>query len=201
MPRNVAKNPPGGKRVGNAEVERRARRIDELLRAGTPRSAIVADCAATFGMSARAVDDYMRRVRERWAADGAGAVDDERGATVQRLEALTRKLESKSAWSALVQAHRLLADVRGVRSAQRIDARIDAATNTPPNVTMADAVHQVCMAADALGRAFGQRGAAPPALEDAAELRRAAARLEALAHFAESGEHPSGGRTGARTAN
>jgi hypothetical protein len=75
----------------------------------------------TFGASARAADDYVRRARARWAADAAEARSTERERTIARLSALARTLEGRAAWGPLVQVERLLADVRGVRAAQRVD--------------------------------------------------------------------------------
>ena len=124
MPRNAAKvSPPGGRRVGVAEVTRRLDAVAELLAAGHPRRAIVAECRGRFGLSPRAVDDYLARVRDQWATDREAARPTEQEETIARLMRLARTLEARGAWGPLVACERLLADVRGVRVPDREIAR------------------------------------------------------------------------------
>ena len=103
--------PPGGRRVGGAEVERRLKFVEEQLARGTPRSEII----ASTGLPARTVDGYLKRVRESWRDDAHEGRQDLRGRSLSRLMALRERLLHARAWAPLVALERLIADVEGVR--------------------------------------------------------------------------------------
>lgn len=109
------KNPPGGRRVGKAEVERRLRFVESLLARGHARREIVAEVSRKFGASTRTADDYIRRVREEWRKEAEVTAPQRRDETRARLMKLRLTLEGKSAWSAVVSVERLLADIDGLR--------------------------------------------------------------------------------------
>ena len=95
MPRNAAKtgrppSPPGGRRVSKAEVQRRLDHADKLLRDGKSRADVVDSMVWTFGVSTRAADSYIAKVRERWAEESKGGREVERAATMARLDPGTR---------------------------------------------------------------------------------------------------------------
>ena len=134
------KSPPGGVRVGEAEVERRLAVVEELLRDGHARHEVVAAMEQRFAASPRATDDYIRRARARWATEAAATRGTARERTVARLTALARTLEAKGAWGPLVQIERLLADVLGVRAPQQVDVRTAVPPPEEPDMDVEDAV-------------------------------------------------------------
>jgi hypothetical protein len=103
--------PPGGRRIGGAEVERRVKVVEEHLARGAPRSEII----AATGLPPRTVDGYLRRVRESWRDDALEGRQDLRCRSLDRLMALRERLLRAQAWSPLVALERLIADVEGVR--------------------------------------------------------------------------------------
>lgn len=140
------RRPPGGKRPTAAEVERRLAEVEALLATGAPRHEIVATMRARFGISERSVGSYIRKVRNRWAAESKEASATEREATVARLTKLSRRLEESGAWTALASIERLLADVRGVRGSRRIDLHTELATEpVVPELTMEQAIDELEM--------------------------------------------------------
>lgn len=104
--------PPGGRRVGGAEVERRLKIVEEQLARGAPRAEII----ASMGLPARTVDGYLRRVRDSWQADARSDRQDLRSRSLGRLMGLRERLLHARAWAPLVALERLIADVEGVRS-------------------------------------------------------------------------------------
>ncbi len=122
--------PPGGRRVGGAEVERRLKIVEEQLARGAPRSEII----ASTGLPARTVDGYLRRVRESWRDDAQEGRQDLRGRSLSRLMALRERLLRAQAWSPLVALERLIADVEGVRGPPMHsdpDPRLEAEAKAP----------------------------------------------------------------------
>jgi transposase len=175
MPRHAATKrplaPPGGRRVGAAEVERRLAAVESLLREGRSRSEVVGEMAARFGASMRTADDYIARVRQAWAGDAGARREAEREATVTRLEDLSRKAEKRGAFGAAVAAERLLADVRGVRAPQELEVRTTQA-QPPPEVDLTEEqiVEELSSAVEVLARALARGPTAPlPGLVDAAK--------------------------------
>jgi transposase len=162
--------PPGGRRVGAAEVERRLAVVESLLREGRSRSEVVNEMAARFGASTRTADDYIARVREAWAGNAGARREAERGATIARLEDLSRKAEKRGNFAAAVAAERLLADVRGVRAPQELEVRTTQA-QPPPEVDLTEEqiVEELSSAVEVLARALA-RGPTEPtrALAEAA---------------------------------
>lgn len=126
MPRDAAtrkKRPPGGRRVGRGEVERRHAVVETLLADGQPRHSIVEACTRQFGISARTTDDYIARVREAWAADAAIARPHRREEARSRLLRLRSTLQRAKAWASLVGVERLLVDIDGLHAPQQLDVR------------------------------------------------------------------------------
>jgi hypothetical protein len=126
--------PPGGRRVGGAEVERRLKIVEAQLARGAPRSEII----ATMGLPPRTVDGYLKRVRESWRDDAHEGRQDLRSRSLGRLMALRTKLLEAQAWSPLVALERLIADVEGVRNVadERPRARASAVSMAVPSVTV-----------------------------------------------------------------
>jgi hypothetical protein len=112
---NAAKKPPGGRRIGHAEHERRLQLVAQILAAGHSRAALVEMLTKKFGMAERTTDDYIAAVKQRWAAAGAAQLEEHRGRMMQRLDDLGIKLEQKESWVPLVQVERLKGDILGVR--------------------------------------------------------------------------------------
>lgn len=133
MPQDAAKNgrlskPPGGRRVGLTEVERRLDHVERMMRDGRTRADVVASMAATFGVSPRAADEYIRRARERLATEAKGTREAERSATIARLDRLSKKAEARGAFGAAVNAERLRAQVLGLMAPQAVE--VSANVNT-----------------------------------------------------------------------
>jgi hypothetical protein len=103
--------PPGGRRIGGAEVERRLKIVEEHLARGAPRSEII----AAVGLPARTVDGYLKRVRDSWRDDAHEGRQDLRSRSLSRLMTLHARLLEARAWSALVALERLITDIEGVR--------------------------------------------------------------------------------------
>jgi hypothetical protein len=125
--------PPGGRRIGGAEVERRVKVVEEHLARGAPRSEII----AATGLPPRTVDGYLRRVRESWRDDALEGRQDLRCRSLDRLMALRERLLRAQAWSPLVALERLIADVEGVRNATEEGPRARAlgAPRASPSIT------------------------------------------------------------------
>lgn len=104
--------PPGGRRVADAEVQRRLRIVEEQLGRGTPRAEII----ASMGLPARTVDGYLRRVRDSWREGADEGRQDLRSRSLGRLMGLRERLLRARAWAPLVALERLIADVEGVRN-------------------------------------------------------------------------------------
>lgn len=126
MPRIAANNrPPGGRRGTEAELSRRLARVDELLRGGTSRGDVVATCAREFGCASRTADDYIARVRQRWATESSPETRaDDRARALGRLDELSKKAEKRGAFGAAVSAERLKVDVLGLKEPERIEADV-----------------------------------------------------------------------------
>jgi hypothetical protein len=142
MPQNAAKNrgpkkPPGGRRVGDAEVQRRLDHADKMLREGKSRAEVVDSMVSTFGLSTRAADSYIARTRERWAEDSKGVREVERGAALARLDRLSGKAEMRGQFGAAVSAEKLRAQVTGLLVPQAVEVKATIATTTAePPMTM-----------------------------------------------------------------
>lgn len=104
-------SPPGGRRVSQAEVERRQGAVAKLMAEGKTRREMV----ALTGLPARTLDAYTQRVREDWQAQARSNSQDARGRALDRLLALRERLLAANAWGPLVSLERLIADVEGVR--------------------------------------------------------------------------------------
>jgi hypothetical protein len=135
-PQDVAKaRPPGGKRVGAAEVIRRGRAIEEMMALGHSRERILSACERRFKMSPRTTDEYIQRVKDAWAEEASRTRPERREAARARL---LRAREDLTRWrqgGPLVALERLLCDIDGTKEpdAVRIEAEVKA---TPPEVAM-----------------------------------------------------------------
>lgn len=118
-----ARKPPGGRRVSEAEVQRRLDHADKLLREGKPRAEVVESMARTFGVSTRAADSYIAKVRERWATDSKDVREVERAVTLARLDRLSGKAEGRGAFGAAVSAEKLKAQVNGLLAPQAVEVK------------------------------------------------------------------------------
>jgi hypothetical protein len=195
MPRHAATKarqaPPGGRRVGSAEVERRLAAVESLLREGRSRQEVVAEMASRFGASTRTADDYIARVRHAWAGDAAARREADRGATIARLEDLSRKAEKRGAFGAAVGAERLLADVRGVRAPQELEVRTTQAQPPPElDLTEEQVVEELSSAVEVLARALA-RGPTEPTRALAEAARELA---EAVGLALRPADEPTGSR-------
>lgn len=72
-----ASEPPGGRRMSEAEVPRRLHHADKLRREGKPRGEVVASMTHRFGVSTCAADSCIARARERWATESKDVRDVE----------------------------------------------------------------------------------------------------------------------------
>ncbi len=117
--------------MSRIEGERRLAEVEHLARTGLARSVVVSECARRFGMSATTTDEYLKKVREQWATDGAASRDTERERAIGRLRDLSLKAEKRGAYSAAVNAERLAADILGLKSPARVDVRASSETSLP----------------------------------------------------------------------
>lgn len=115
--------PGGGQRVTEVEKLRRLDVTERMMRDGASRADVLGAMGTQFGLSTRAADEYMRRARERLAVEAKGAREDERAATVTRLDHLSKKAEARGAFGAAVNAERLRAQVLGLMAPQAVEMR------------------------------------------------------------------------------
>ena len=137
MPQNAARKrgqrkPPGGRRVSEAEVQRRLDHADKMLREGKPRAEVVESMRAAFGVSTRAADSYIAKARERWATESKDVREVECGVTLARLDRLSGKAEHRGAFAAAVSAEKLKAQVNGLLAPQAIDLKATVTHAVPP---------------------------------------------------------------------
>ncbi len=121
MATNGTPPPGGGRRVTEAEKQRRLDATERLMRDGASRAAIVEAMGKRFGVSPRAADEYIRRARERLSFEARGTRETERAETVARLDQLSRKAETRGAFGAAVNAERLRAQVLGLMAPQAVE--------------------------------------------------------------------------------
>lgn len=180
MSRKAAKVARGGKRLSDVEVERRTARVAELLHAQVPRADILAAMSQEFGAAPRTVDDYIARVRDRFAVETAVSATDERAATVARLEQLAKTLKAEEAWSALVNVERLLVDVRGLRRGTIALEPAAAPITAFPEISQEEAIEECFRTIELAARSW-QRGAFPKPGPQRIEQVREAVRGAAVA--------------------
>ncbi len=107
---------PHGKRVSRAEVAARMELVDELLQQGHAPSDVRSQFKARWKAGDRTVDEYIRRVRQRWASEAKEARATVRAATVKRLQRCRRELWAKGACSQALQVERMLIDIQGLKT-------------------------------------------------------------------------------------
>jgi hypothetical protein len=100
--------------VSQVEVQRRLDYADNLLRNGKSRADVVAEMAGTFGISTRAADSYIARVRSNWVEESKAGREVEREAALARLDRLSGKAEQRGQFGAAVSAEKLRAQVTGI---------------------------------------------------------------------------------------
>ena len=129
------RQPPGGRRVTDAEVQRRLTRVESMLAKGMTRSEVVGQ----MGLPERTTDEYIARVRQAWRAQGESASQDARSRALDRLLALRERLLQERAWSPLVRVEQLLCELEGVRNGPpgASEAPTRAAAARPPQPTAA----------------------------------------------------------------
>jgi hypothetical protein len=125
--------------VGKAEVQRRLDHADKLLRDGKARADVVDSMVRTFGVSTRAADSYIAKVRERWAEESKGTRDVDRSATLARLDRISGKAENRGAFGAAVSAEKLRAQVTGLLVPQAVEVKATIAIVAAPDENLSDA--------------------------------------------------------------
>jgi hypothetical protein len=135
--------PPGGRRVSNAEVQRRLVRVEGMLAKGTTRSEIVSQ----MGLPERTTDEYIARVQHAWRVQGQSASQDARSRAQDRLLALRERLLAERAWSPLVRVEQLLCELEGVRNGPPgpPEASTRAPSMSPPQPTAAWISHRAAL--------------------------------------------------------
>jgi hypothetical protein len=137
--------------VTKAEKQRRLDHVERMLRDGCSRADVVASMASTFHASPRAADEYIRRARDRWAAESKDVRDVERTATLARLDRLSGKAETRGAFSAAVSAEKLRAQVTGLLAPQTVEVRATVATKEPePDLSDAAIAEELALIASTL---------------------------------------------------
>jgi hypothetical protein len=149
--------------VGKAEVQRRLDHADKLLRDGKARADVVDSMVRTFGVSTRAADSYIAKVRERWAEESKGTRDVDRSATLARLDRISGKAENRGAFGAAVSAEKLRAQVTGLLVPQAVEVKATIATAAAPDENLSDAAiaEELSAIASLLGRGGFRRGRLP----------------------------------------
>jgi hypothetical protein len=90
--------------------------VDELLQQGHSPTEIRLQFKARWKAGDRTVDEYIRRVRERWASEAKEARRTVRAATVKRLQRCRRELWEKGACGQALQVERMLIDIQGLKT-------------------------------------------------------------------------------------
>jgi len=103
--------PPGGRRVADAEVQRRLSCVERLLANGVSRSDIVAE----VGLPARTTDSYIARVRQAWQENAQQDRESARARALERLAGLRDNLLAERAFGPAVRVEAMLIDLEGLR--------------------------------------------------------------------------------------
>ena len=102
-----------------------------MLNEGRARAEIVAAMQGTFrGISVRAVDRCLSKVRKRMLALGTKDREALRFETVKRLESVSRKAERDRNYTAVVGAERLKAQALGLLAPQELNVKSTVAVAT-----------------------------------------------------------------------
>jgi hypothetical protein len=133
------KRPPGGRRVSEAEVERRLGCVERLLAAGVSR----ADIVAQVGLPARTTDSYVARVRRAWQQHAAQDREAARASALGRLMALREQMLDARAWSPLVRVEQLICELQGLRGGPvETAAKNESAPQPTPPALCANALRE-----------------------------------------------------------
>jgi hypothetical protein len=171
---------PGGRRVGKAEIQRRLDLADGMLRDGRSRAEVIRALRSQHGVSLRTADQYIRRARERWAAESKEGRTAEREVTLARLTHLSSKAEQRGAFAAAVAAERLRADVLGLRAPEQLQVQASVAEQrTEAPVSYEQALAEMAECLPILARAVRKGALVTSVLaRGAAELSDAIATVE-----------------------
>ncbi len=142
MSQNAAKinTPPGGRRLGNAQVALRFDFVEKQLLNDASRQTIVAACMIEFSMSARTADEYTKRVRDSW---GEKTREDDRADALARYDRLSQKFEKAGNYGAVVGVERLRADVSGLRHPS---SKTDSSASAEPQASTVDRMDDMTLA-------------------------------------------------------
>lgn len=155
--RGNGKRPRGDKRAVHV-VEKNVADTSAWLRDGLPTSEIRKKLAKR-GVKPRTAHRYIAVARAHWRTERAGSQAFDVEATIARLTHLSRKYEREGEPSAVAQFEKLLADVRGVRQAQRVEVRgaiAHAVVDIPAGLPPLDLSRLSDVELGALKAAFGQ---------------------------------------------
>jgi hypothetical protein len=137
-------------------VARRTARVEELLALGRSPAQVEEVCLREFRMPGRTTREYVRRVRERWAADAARSRPERRQEARARLLALREEARRSKSLAAAVAAERLLLDLDGLRSEE---LRVAEEPPPPqPELNWDQCVREIAEAAAAIGREIRHHG-------------------------------------------
>ena len=144
-PQDAAKaKPPGGVRVGAAEVIRRSRAIEEMMALGHSRERILNACERQFKMSQRTTDEYTQRVKDAWAEDAHRTRPERREAARARLLRVREDLTRWRQGGPLVALERLLCDIDGTKEPEAVRIETEtSAKSAPADVTPEEAAKEV----------------------------------------------------------
>ena len=107
--------------MGQAQVQRRLSKVEQLLAQGTPRSEII----ELTQLRPRTADDYIRRVRDSWRTDAEESRAGIRDQALSRLITLRDRLVQAGAWGPLVNLEKLILDLEGLRGRPAPDGGTD----------------------------------------------------------------------------
>lgn len=134
MPQVAAKTsrPPGGRRVGRAEVARRLTLVERVMLEGGGRADIA---RALPKIPARTLDDYVKRVRERWLADAQVERRFTRARQLRRLYCYLRVLEKKGLHREILTCETKIGELEGNELSADELRRLDQASRRAHNLT------------------------------------------------------------------
>lgn len=158
----VEKKRPRGDQTAHAEILLRLAIIEDMLAEHHSTPHIVDECTRKWNCSPATVHRYMQRVRERWIDEREGQRGTDHERTLARLTRLARKLETRRAWGALMQAEKLIVDLLGVRAPEKHDHRVAAVVATAPQAVALEVIEGFSdTTLDELERAADKRLALP----------------------------------------
>ena len=125
-----------GPSPSETDVHVRLEYVERLLNEGHSRAEIVATMKSTFGVSVRAADRALSKVRKRMVALGTKDREALRFKTVKRLESVSRRAERDRNYAAVVGAERLKAQALGLLAPQEFEVKntVTVATSAPADM-------------------------------------------------------------------